>query len=184
MAKAAPTLKISLNLLYPQGLPSKLPAKLLKWALTFGRYIGIVVEIVVLVAFAARFKLDADLADTNDKINSQIPHIESLKKDEQTIRNTQFKLLAVKQNLSKIPNWQGTLSKISSQMPSGAILSNLSFNNSSDLTFKLTGEASSNNDLAIFLSGLKGEEGFKDINLTSINFDDEGLSFTISGALK
>ena len=60
-------LKIKLNLLHTQGLPEKLPVKFLKWLVNYGRYIVVLVEIIVLVAFVARFKLDADLAEIKRK---------------------------------------------------------------------------------------------------------------------
>ena len=91
MPKYIPKFKISLNLLYSQGTPLKWPAKILTWALSAGRYIGIAVEILVLATFAARFKFDADLADLKEKINQQIPYIESLQKEESLIKQTQFR---------------------------------------------------------------------------------------------
>lgn len=187
MAKPAPHPKVNLNILYPQGIPQKLPARLLKWVLTFGRYIAVLVEILVLVTFAARFKLDADLADTNEKINQQIPFIESLSTQEQQIRQTQFKLETVKTVFATSPSWEQILNKISGQTPLGVKLKTLDFDHSSsisNLQFKLSGQSSSNNDLAIFLNGLSNEPSFKDISLVNVTFQTEGLVFTITGATK
>lgn len=187
MPKTAKLLKLNLNLLYPQGIPLKLPTKIFKWLLSFGRYIGIIVEILVLVTFAARFKLDADLADVNEKINRQIPFIENKKADEQKIKQTQFKLTEIKKALASVPNWQEILKKMSDEAPKGTVFTNLSFDHSKtspELQFKITGTASSNNDLAILLSGLKKQPAFKDINLGSLGLDETGLTFTITGGIK
>lgn len=186
MPKTVQQIKLNLNLLHPQGIPLKLPAKILKWLLSFGRYIGIIVEILVLVTFAARFKLDADLADINEKINQQIPFIENLKTQEQLVKQTQFKIAVIKKNLNLSPSWQNILDKLSAQIPKGTTLNSLSFDHSktSELQFKMVGLASSNNDLAILLNGLKKEPTFKDIHLAALNLDDSGLNFTITGAVK
>lgn len=187
MAKSAQPIKLNLNLLYPQGIPLKLPTRLLKWLLSFGRYIGIIVEILVLVTFAARFKLDADLADINDKINRKIPPIENKHQDEQNIKQLQFKLAVIKKNLDFVPNWQNILDKLAAQTPKGTSFTNLNFEtgkNSLELQFKVAGTAASNNDLAIFLNGLKNEPTFKNINLISLSLDDTGLNFAITGVAK
>lgn len=187
MPKATQPIKLNLNLLHPQGIPLKLPVKILKWLLSTGRYIGIFVEILVLVTFAARFKLDADLADINDKINQQIPFIENLSTDQQTIKQVQFKLGIIKKNLDYIPNWQNILSKMSAQIPKGTILTSINFEHtktSPELQFRIVGQASSNNDLAILLNGLKHDITFKNISLIALTLDDTGLNFTITGAAK
>lgn len=187
MPKYIPKFKISLNLLYSQGAPLKWPAKLLKWALSAGRYIGIAVEILVLATFAARFKFDADLADLKEKINQQIPYIESLQKEESLIRETQFKIGFVKKAIAQSPKWSNNLTLLSKQTPKGIIFSSLNFNHpesSNSLEFKITGIASSNNDLAVFLNGLKNDPNFKDVNLVNLSFDQIGLNFTVTGAAK
>lgn len=183
----APKFKINLNLLHPQGIPLKWPIQLIKWALSGGRYLGIAVEILVLIAFAARFKLDGDLTNLKEQINQQVPFIDSLSSQAQTIRETQFKLSVVKNAYSSSANWAQILKDLSSQTPPGVIYNSLTFNKpagSQNLELKITGQASSNNDLAVFLNGLKNHEKFKNINLSNINFDSTGLIFTITGGLK
>ena len=65
-SKAHPA--IDLNLLKPQSKPEKLPVRLLRWLLASGRYLFVFVEAIVLIAFAARFKLDEDLAAKKEDI--------------------------------------------------------------------------------------------------------------------
>lgn len=185
MAAQPPHPKLALNLLYPQGIPQKLPVKLLKWVLTFGRYIAIAVEIVVLATFAARFKLDADLANIKERINQQIPFIESLSATETQIRQMQFKIEVIKQTYNSSPSWKETFDKIANQTPLGIKLLTLSFDRTKEPTqFKIVGTAVSNNDLGAFISGLKTEERFADINLASLAYDRGEISFTITGTIK
>lgn len=185
--KPAPKFKINLNLLYPQGVPLKLPVQLIKWALSGGRYLGIAVEILVLIAFAARFKLDSDLVNLKEQINQQVPFINSLTSQAQIIRETQFKLSVVKNAYSSSLNWAAILKDLSSQTPPGVIYNSLTFNKpegTQTLEFKISGQASSNSDMAVFLNGLKNHEKFQNVLLSSISFDSAGLNFTITGNLK
>src|SRR5438270_3459420 len=90
--------KINLNLLYPQGIPEQLPLRFLKWLISYGRFIAVAVEILVLATFIARFKLDADLSDIKQKIKDQAPYIQALSIDEAIIKETQLRLSTIKKN--------------------------------------------------------------------------------------
>lgn len=185
MAAQHPKIRLNLNLLFPQGVPQKLPIRFLKWLTSYGRFIAIVVEAIVIVTFITRFKMDADLADLKDKINKQIPFIESLAQNEAEIKQTQFKLAQIKKVYSSTPDWGGVLSKISQQLPSGVKLSDINLDHSeANLNFRVTGVSSSNADLATFIGGLKQESSFRDINLTNVNFDSGQIDFAITGGVK
>jgi len=84
---------ISVNL-----LPGKEPTigdKFLNWSLTFGRYIIIGTEIVVLVAFFSRFKLDRDYVDLNDQIKDKQAILTSLKPIEDTVNSLQLRITEI-----------------------------------------------------------------------------------------
>ena len=105
MPKSRPKLTIKLNLLRPQSNPEKLPLKLIRWLLYSGRYIFILVNALVLIAFGARFKLDGDLASKKEAIEEQIPYIESLKLYEILIRETQLKLSTIEGTKKSSLDW-------------------------------------------------------------------------------
>lgn len=190
MTKSAPIkphLRVILNLLYPQGIPQKLPVRFLKWLISYGRFIVVIVEIVVLVSFALRFKFDADLADLKEKINSQVPFLESLVLDEALIKQTQLRLASIRSTYTFAPMWSKTLTELSSQMPTGIKLTSLNLERApqdSGLTFKVGAQTPSNNDVAVFLTSLKRSQFFKDINLASVSFDQGVIVFTIIGTAK
>src|SRR3989344_1083063 len=112
MPRPKSKIAITLDLLKPQSNPQKIPIKILHWLLSTGRYIFIFVEIIVLAAFFARFKLDADLAAKKDIIEEQIPYIESLKSYEILIRQTQLKLSTIKAFYATQPDYTQILKKI------------------------------------------------------------------------
>ncbi len=178
--------RINLNLLYPQEQSQKFAIKFLKWLLSYGRFIIIVVEIVVLGTFALRFKYDADLASLNEKINEQVPYLESLADDEALIKHTQQRLLAIKTAYSSSPDWQQILIKINNQIPPAVRFTsfNLDSDNTNKAQFKIVASTNSNNDLTLFMSALKTDPYFKNINLTSISYDQGQIVFTITGGTK
>ena len=179
---------LSLNLLKNQEVPQKLPIRFARWLISYGRYIVILVEIVVIASFVARFKLDADLSDLKDKIDKgQIPFIESRTQDEALIRQTQARLSAIQKIHSSTPNFKDALGKISNQLPTGVKLTNITIEgleNSSSFKFKLSGQATNNNDLAIFSTGIKSEKAFSEVDLSNVSFDQGQITFNITGVIK
>ncbi len=69
--------------------------RLLKWALTVGRYIVIITELIVILAFLSRFKFDRDLTDLNEKVKQQQAIVQSSAQFEQKFRFLQKQLLYI-----------------------------------------------------------------------------------------
>lgn len=186
MAGSAPQptkLRISLNLLHPKEAPTKLPERFLKWLITYGRFIVIFVEIIVVVAFLARFKLDADLDDLKRKINLDLPYVEGLAADEALIKQTQSKLALIDKAYINGDKWQETVVDLSALIPQSIQFISLVLEEKDEqsVTFKISGTTLSNSDLGIFLNNLRKEAAFREINLASIVFDRQQILFTITG---
>ncbi len=187
MAEPAQFPKLNLNLLYPQTLPTKFYARFLKWLLTFGRYIAVAVEILVLATFAARFKLDADLAALKEKINQQIPFIENLTETESLIRQTQFRLSTTQQITSISPSWSAILSKIANLTPASIRLTSINLiveKAGSKPQIKIIGSSPSNIEVAIFLAALRADNQFSGITLSSFTLDESAIQLAITGVAK
>lgn len=185
MAAPSPkkSVKIRLNLLYPQGLNPKLPAKILKWLFSYGQFLLIAVEFLVVSVIIMRATLDEQLADLKDEIENQVAIVESLKPDEILIKQTQFKLDLVKKNLDNSTQWSTILTSLSSKTPIGVRFTTLNVDTPTppNLTFRLVGKASNNNDLAIFINSLKKTPDFKNITLISIALEEGIINFTLTG---
>lgn len=188
MAKSAQKIhsRLNLNLLYPQGMAQKLPIRFLKWLISYGRFIVVIVEILVLSTFAFRFKLDADLANLKEKINEQVPFIESLGQDEALIKQTQQRLAIVKKTYAAFGQDQKFLPKISTQTPTAIKFTNFNIEQTEigALKFKISAQTNSIDSIAFFLKGLRNDPDLKDINLTNINFEQGSVIFSITGATK
>lgn len=185
MPKSKSTLSIKFNLLKPQSNPEKLPVRLLRWLLSTGRYLLIFVEALVLIAFIARFKLDADLAEKKEAIEEQIPYIESLKPYEIIIRQTQLKLSTIANIKKNTPDWAIILKKIADQTPTSVTLININMTKDIDnITIRMAGSTRINSDLTNFITGLKEDSSFSNINLGSVSLEQGVINFTVDTAVK
>lgn len=84
-----PAQKSRVNLLPLSEFEVSFWGRFLKWAVTTGRYIIILTELVVIIAFLSRFKLDEDLRNLNEQINGQISYLQSQEPLEKEFRNVQ-----------------------------------------------------------------------------------------------
>lgn len=183
MPNSAPhKLSININILKPQGNPEKVYVRLSRWALSTGRYIVIFIEIIVLAAFLSRFKFDADLADTKEKIDQQIPFVESLRPDEQLVRQTQLQLATVKDIRLNSINYAQVLQSLSSYTPQGVRIVTLGLEKTGNqVTLRISGRAQTNNDLASFVAGLRNDSNFSEITLTNAGLDQTVITFSLTG---
>ena len=180
MPKNKNQIRLNIDLLRPQSEPQKIPVRLLHWVLSAGRYLIVIVEILVLSAFVSRFKLDNDIVETKDEIASKAPFVESLKPDEILIKKLKFQLASIRDIRSKQKDFGDSLNKIAAQTPSGVILSNVTFNGTSGtLNLKITGVAQNNDQLATLIYGLRSDPTFQGVNLASISLEEGLINFTI-----
>lgn len=126
-------------------LPRKeksLADRFFSWILTYGRFIIIGTELIVLVAFLSRFKLDRDLVDLHDKIKREEAVVKSLSIVESQSINLQRRLSFISTLDSKIKNSTDTLTNIPSLVPENVFLDEL---------------ALSKNDLRLIANTYSGE---------------------------
>jgi len=176
---------IHLDLLKPQSNPEKLLVKLIRWLLSTGRFIFVFVEALVLLAFIARFKLDADLQSNKEAIEQQLPYIESLKPFEVLIRQTQFKLTTIDNFYTTYADYGQILKEIARQTPSGVRITGFNLDKkNSIININLNAQAQTNSDLVTFFAALKQEQLFPDVTITSISFEKGSLIFSMKFTTK
>lgn len=182
MPKSKPHLAIKLNLLKPQSNPEKLPIKLFRWLLSTGRYIFVVVEAIVLVAFISRFKLDADLAARKEAIEEQIPYIKSLQAYEVLIRQTQLKLTTIVSMKTSNVDYSTIVEEIAKQTPQNIKLTGINIGKTGSPNIHITGQTESNNDLLNFITGLKESNSFNNVNIASVGLEQGVIKFSIEAS--
>lgn len=173
------------NLLVQKGIQPKLYLKILNWVLSSGRFIVIFVEIVVIIAVVYKYKLDTEYASLQDKIQQQIPYIQSLKNDELLIRQTQYQLSMIKQNKSANPDFSQVVFLIAALTPQSIKLSNITFDRTQsypNTNLTITGESPSVIQISAFIKALKKDPTFADIALTNLSLEGE-TTFSIIGVI-
>lgn len=184
MPKHKKPLNLSLNLLKPQNNPEKIPLQMIRWLLSSGRYIFVAVEALVLIAFGARFKLDADLAAKKEAIEEQIPYIESLKPYEILIRQTQLKLATIDNTKKNSFDWTTILKKIADQSPQSVTISSITIAKNINTTLHVNGQTPINGDITSFVSNLREDPTFSSVSLASIVLEENVIKFTLDISVK
>ncbi len=148
------------------------------WAIQVGRYIIVFTEIIVIMSFASRFKLDRDLTDLNTKVTQKQAIVQSYGDVEERTRIIQKKISLTKQLLTDskaITVLRTTISKI----PTGVQLDQLSYQTES---VTLAGTAQTSAIFANLLLSLQQEPLYESVKVDKIasgTENDQGISFSI-----
>ena len=162
--------RAAINLLPRSEFDLSLGGKFLKWALTTGRYIIILTEMVVILAFLSRFKLDSDLADLADRIEGKRKVLEALSESELGFRQTQTRLNLVRSLAKSQIDITGLLTQLDVAMP-GERLITMSGVTLAEKEVTLTGESASEKNLGALLSNLSMNTRWKGVELSDITTD-------------
>lgn len=174
--------KNGINLLPESRFEKSAWGEFLKWALTIGRWIVIFTELIVILAFLSRFKLDRDLTDLYDRIEQKQAIIESVRAFEEEFRLIQKKIKVIKALEESQLGSEPLLFHLASTIPEDVYLDNLSVEGR-----KLTLEAYalSENGLRNFLINLMASKEFSDINLgqTEREAEENVIHFYLSAQI-
>lgn len=154
--------------------------KFFKWALTFGKYIVIITQLVVITAFVYRFKLDRDLETLNDSIKQHQAAITAFADLETNVRILQNQLATIKTITDSQVQIDPTLTSLSQITPFQIELDNLSLSGN---TLNITGRSVTEVGLATLISGLQSQPELSDITVSSVSTGgarDPTLSFTLT----
>ena len=88
--------KSGINLLIKPQEELSISTQFLNWALTYGRYIIIIIQIIVLSVFFMRFKVDRDRTDLKEAVTQKRALIESIGEMETEIKRVQKRLSDIK----------------------------------------------------------------------------------------
>ncbi len=158
--------------------------KFLKWLLQVGRWIVIITELIVIIAFISRFKLDRDLTDLNEEIKQKQAIVSSSADFEEEFLFLQ-KRLSTTERLRKNQIEVNKIMDIFTQLtPVGVRLSNFSL---AGEEINLTATANSEFSFASFLKNLKNSPQFDNVSVFNVNIGEEyisGINFSIKAELK
>lgn len=136
--------------------------KILKWALSVGRYIVIFTELIVIVSFVTRFSLDRQVTDLNKEIFQKETVVRSYGDLEQNVRLTQKKIEGYRQ-IEQQENLADIFPQLSQLTPRGIVLDSLSI---TPEVISFNGQAQSQEVFSSFITNieLSGELGWVTVN--------------------
>jgi len=139
--------------------------KFIDWALTIGRLLVILTELIALSAFLYRFSLDRQLIDLHSKIKQEEGIVKTFKNNEDKYRALQDRLALASSfsdnGAAKIKIFQDILNFV----PDGVTLGNLVM---SENRVSINATTQSTSALDIFTNSLKTYTKIKKLNLDSI----------------
>jgi len=150
--------------------------KFLKWLLNVGRWIVIITELIVILAFLSRFKLDRDLTNLNEVVKQKQAIVSASSDFEKEFRFLQKRLSTI-EGLKKSQVEADKILELFSQLtPAGIQLSNF---NLSGEKVSLTASADSEITFAVFLKNLKQEPRLTSLTLNKVMVDEEQFGRTV-----
>lgn len=176
-----------IQLLPEQLLEKESLSQFLQWALTFGRYIVVFTEGIVLLVFLSRFWLDSQIIDLKQVITSKAQIVQSAENFEEEFLNVQAKMKKIEDLQKELFSASPYFSVIEETIPQEATLSKFSVNQD-ELTIQ--GKISSYDTVTAFVEALKKRKEFVEVKLFSLSREQlqeggEGaITFTIKASWK
>lgn len=177
------SVSININLLPRDPFFDSVVGRVLRWALSVGRYLVVFTELVVIVSFATRFTLDRQRTDLNESLNQKQMIIKSYGDLENKFRTIQTKIGDFEQ-VEQQGNIVDVFPKLAAVMPSDIRLTELTISNDQVL---LSGSALSQRSLNTFLNNLQVSKTFFGITVDKIESQGErstGFEFTLRANTK
>lgn len=170
---------IKINLVPKDPFYDTVLGKTLNWAVTIGRYVVMLTELIVILSFAARFSLDRQLTNLNESIDQKLNVILSFGDLESNVRAVQTKVDQY-QELEQQQNLVDVFPSLSAIIPSGVTLSELIIRPTS---VTIGGYALSQGALNLLINNIQLSGDFYNVVVDRIeNSDDQSglLQFRIT----
>lgn len=177
--------KKEISLLPEKNAVKTLGDKFVKWVLSFGKYIVIFTQLIVISAFLSRFWLDRTNTDLTDRIRQQRAILASSQSFEQEFRLFQTRLSKINQSFDRTDKPLDTLSVISRSMPPDVLLTDFSFTkNETENRVNLKTRIFSEVGLAEFIDQLISQPEISSVQIGAIE-KEEGkggmsIDFTVN----
>jgi len=155
----------SINLIEKDDFEHTSIGRLTMWAVTYGRYIMVGTEVVVLLAFISRFSLDRKLTDLKEEISQKQAILEANQDFEQEYQSLQNRLTTVGKLLNGQTQPFNALSSMQSLLPQGVYLQAYDYQKN-----KITIEATAGNtqSFAQYLANIQASKQITQIEIGDI----------------
>lgn len=169
---------IRINLLGQQDLEHTPWGRIVSWATTYGRYIMITTEIVVLLAFISRFSLDRKNTDLTEEVTQKQAILTANASFEQSIRSLQADITTSQKLLATQSKPVDIAALMETILPSDVYLSTFAYTNNK-LTLEAT--AGTTTGFAQLLANLQAIKQFQNVALNNVaKTAAGGITFQVS----
>lgn len=182
-AKSRRPISVDINLVPQDPFFESSLGRVLRWALSVGRYIVIFTELVVVLSFVTRFSLDRTLTDLNDEIHRKELVVKSYGTLEEEFRTLQDKITQFEQ-LEQQTNLVDIFPHIAEIIPENVELKELSI---TQTTVLFKGAALSQIALNTLIANLQLSPLLFDVTVDTIESQGErtpGFAFSIRATTK
>lgn len=146
------------------------------WALTIGRVLIIITELVAFSAFIYRFSLDRTIVDLHSKIKQEKTVLDNLKTQEETYRNIQERIALIQQVTVQGNTKVETLNDIIALTPQGITFNSL---NLQPEQLDIDSNIESVSSLNTFIKSLKSYSKISSVSITNITNKADGAGINV-----
>lgn len=175
--------QILINLVPKDPFFDTLIGRILRWALSAGRYIVIFTELVVIVSFVSRFTLDRQVTDLNQSIQQKEAIVDSYGPLEENFRASQAKVSQYEQ-IEQEANIAEVFASLSAVTPDGVVLEDLIISQSAIVA---SGRSLSQASFNLLVNNLQLSPDFQNVTVDKIESTsqkDPGFDFQVRANTK
>ncbi len=167
-----------INLLAPSEFEMSFWGKFLRWAVTTGRYVIIVTELIVIVAFLSRFKLDTQVAGLKDDIQGKKNVLDAQATVETQFVQVQKKLAAAGTLLNSTLNAGDEIAAVDRTVPPGLRFTDFSISKDRDT---IGADVVDSGSLGLMLGQMSRSGRWKTVEVTGLAADAiKGITLSLT----
>jgi len=172
-----------INLLPKKGFANSALGSTLEFFSTYGRYIIVGTQLIVLIAFFSRFRLDRELTDLQDAVDQKEAIITDLQSFESEVKLLQQRLSNIRDLKQGHDYVRDTLSVVKRTLPPGTVITDLSIQSSG---ISVDGSSADQQSFATLIATLRSSEELDNISFSGItrSSDSEEIGFSLSARMK
>jgi len=172
-----------INLLPKKGFANSALGSILEFFSTYGRYIIVGTQLIVLMAFFSRFRLDRELTDLRDAVDQKKAIITDLQFFESEVRLLQQRLKNIRDLKQGHDFVRDTLLVVKTVLPPGTLLEDL---NIQPFGFGVDGISQDQQAFADLILTLRNSKALDNVSFSNISksADSEQIEFSFSADMK
>lgn len=171
----------SINLIGEEEMAHTPLGRIVAWAVTYGRYIMIGTEIIVLLAFISRFSLDRKLTDLNDEIYQKQAIITANSEFEAEFRKLQDTVSKIQTLLASPATTVTALTTVQELLPADVRLESLEITNQKVVANVI---AATTNGFSQVVANLQSASVFTQVEIGDVRRSPaSGIEFQFAGTI-